>query len=463
MDVGAAQSYFCPACLGHAEGSAATCQRCELARPATGWPADPDIGRLVKGKYRLQSRLGAGGFGMVYRARQEMGSLDLGDVVLKFVRPELMGNESARVRFANEAWAARQVCSPHLVKVFDLDFDDQGRPFMVMEHIEGRSLKSVLEAGKLAPERAVRVALQVADAMEECHAASVIHRDLKPDNLLLLSGRADDFVKVIDLGIARVPHVGTTSSHFLGTPRYMPPEQILHHAMDGGVDIFALGVILYECLTGAPPIEAHTPMEYVQLNINATPVPLREREPGLPAELERLVGSMLAKRRADRPPSMADVSLRLRAIGAAAGWLPAAAAHQQTTADFGRVTRSGWSRRQLAIGAAFVACAAVAIFGATRLAGSDVRPSTLPQLRISAPSSASLVRAVAVRAPASAPASAPAAPVALVRWPASAPGVSSAPRVAQQVDTSRTRRVVPRYPVRAKTAPDPWGPVEGGL
>jgi len=282
------------------------------------------VGRLVKSKYRVRARLGAGGFGVVVLANQVQGEIDLGEVVLKFLHGEVAQNPSVRRRFINEARATRKIRSPHVVKVFDLDFDEQGLPFMVMEYLEGVSLQELMQRrGKLSPHRVFRIGLQVANALEESHRAGIIHRDLKPDNLLMLGDRSDDFVKVLDFGIARVPSARGTLTHtFMGTPRYMPPEQILQQEIDGGVDIYALGVILYECLSGRPPIQAMTPMEYLQLNLSARPTPLRQLCPDMPVPLEHLLEEMMAKSRADRPASMARVEQRLRTVGVANGWIP---------------------------------------------------------------------------------------------------------------------------------------------
>ena len=315
--------------------AAKSCARCSFEQPRKGWPVDRFIGRVVDGKYRLERRLGAGGFALVFLARQVQGKIDLGQVVLKFLQRNMADNQSVRRRFINEARAARRVSSPHVVKVFDLGFDDEGLPFMVLEYIKGQSLEQLMKRKKqLRPPRVLRICLQIAGALEECHQAEIVHRDLKPDNLMLLSDHDQDFVKVLDFGIARVPSDdGVVTRTIMGTPRYMPPEQILQQQMDAGVDIFALGVILYECLAGSSPIESKTPMEYMLRNISVTPRPLRQACPQLPASLELLLGRMMAKNRADRPASMADVALRLRSIGRQQGWISGAGGLERETGE----------------------------------------------------------------------------------------------------------------------------------
>jgi hypothetical protein len=210
-----------------------------------------------------------------------------------------------------------------VVKIFDFGFDERDTPFMVMEFLEGESLESVLvRERQLPPDRAFRIGMQVASALDRCHTVSVIHRDLKPDNILLVRSDNADFVKIIDFGVARVPSADKTAMDMLiGTPQYMPPEQILHEAMDGRVDIYALAVILYECLAGRPPIEASNPMEYLHRNLELPPTPLRTYLPEIPMALNDLLLQMLAKNPAERPATMADVSWRLREIGVRHGWV----------------------------------------------------------------------------------------------------------------------------------------------
>jgi serine/threonine protein kinase len=447
---------YCPACLARTAREGDHCGACDQSRPDGGWPIDPLLGRLIKSRYRLLERLGAGGFGLVFRAIQVQGELELGEVVVKLLLPEKCVDAESRRRFINEARAARRVRSPHVVKVFDLDFDD-GQPFLVMEYLHGESLQRVLEKeGALPPPRALWLALQVAGALDECHAAGIVHRDLKPGNLILV-GRGEDFVKVLDFGVARVPSARAASTRSpLGTPRYMAPEQIRAEPLDGGADIFALGVILYECLAGAPPIDADTPDAYWRLNIDASPTPIRERCAELPESLERLLGRMMAKRRAERPPSMADVEQRLRAIGVAEGWLPdedGGCRVDSSTVDRSpaRVARP---RRSLALLAMTVLT--IASLTALALVASRRREPVRPLVAVPC----ALPGTAATRpAPSAVPTPAP-------RTPSSTPTLASRPSTrpagALSRETARPKRARPRAPL-PRPAGDEWGRAVGGL
>jgi serine/threonine protein kinase len=297
------------------------CPHCRFPRPEPGWPPDEHLGRLINGEYRVEEKLGVGGFGVVLRARHIKEGHDLGDVVLKFLHTQMADSQSFRQRFLNEARAARRLTSPHIIKVFDFDFDERGHPYIVMEYLEGALLDQLITRGPVEPGRATRIALQIASALQACHDVGVLHRDLTPRNIMLLAGQREDFVKVLDFGIAVLPDT-TLSLSTLGTPRYMPPEQIVQKELDRRADIFALGVILFQCFTGQPPILADLPGEYLHRNLSEAPRLLRALDPTLPARLERLLDAMMAKDREARPDSMAAIADELAEIGVEAGWIP---------------------------------------------------------------------------------------------------------------------------------------------
>jgi len=282
----------------------------------------------------LEARIAAGGFGVVFRARQVHEGRDLGPVALKFLRH---GRDTpiARYRLANELLASRMLVSPHMVRVHHLDRDEKGRPFLVMELLDGLRLRQLLwQQGRLSPGQVLAIGRQVARALAECHEAGIVHRDLKPENLFLIRRRGEDLVKVIDLGIARVP--GSEASTIFGTPDYAAPEFFPAPA-DGRSDIYSLGRILYECLAGDLPGDDAD--EDKGDGETARPSALRKACPELPGPLEELLECMTARQVEQRPPSMADVIIRLEAIeGPPSAVAPAGAPRSVTGLDLEAAT-----------------------------------------------------------------------------------------------------------------------------
>lgn len=329
---------FCPGCRSAIAAEAAACLGCTLVRPHAGWPVDQQVGRVFQGKYRVDSRLASGGFGTVFLAMQVHGGVEMGRVILKFLHPEHAADPSITKRFFTEVKTARELINPHIVRVFDLGYDDDGTPFMVQEFIEGEGMDEILEREKrLAPSAALKIASQVAEGMAEAHRKQIIHRDLKPENLRIQRGTG--IVKILDFGIARVATArGTATNSFIGTPRYMPPEQIKQQKLDNGVDIFALGVILFEALAGEPPIlHEQSELEYIHLNLIQDPRKLVDLVDGCPPELSDFVDSMLAKDRAARPADMEAVVSALQGFALKHGWTSETAGrfHLTTTAAGG--------------------------------------------------------------------------------------------------------------------------------
>ena len=222
-------------------------------------------GMEVTPNVRLVSPLGAGGMGAVWIA--DHAGLNT-RVVVKFMLNELDSSQSARARFKREAEAASQVKSPHVVQTFDYGVTPDGVPFIVMEHLEGRDLaREIAEHGGLPPVRVVQIVQQVARALTKAHAAGLLHRDIKPDNIFLITPDADDelFVKILDFGIAKTNAPEgqeitldgqTKTGQVVGTPYYMSPEQVTaQKTIDQRVDIWALGVVTFEALTGKRPFD----------------------------------------------------------------------------------------------------------------------------------------------------------------------------------------------------------------
>jgi serine/threonine-protein kinase len=278
------------------------------------------IGRMIDGKYRVDRRLAAGGFGTVFVATQMHAQTELGTVVLKFLHSELAHDPRISKRFVTEARAARELTNPHVVRVFDLGMLEDGVPFMVQEFVAGEGLDAILAREKVLPvDRVIRIGMQVAEAMAEAHAKGILHRDLKPENLRIQTTIQGDFVKVLDFGIARVEKGGTATNSFIGTPRYMAPEQIKQKDIDSRADVFALGVILFELLAGEPPIPAETDMEYIHLNLIAQPRDIRTIRADVPDALADLVDRMMAKEKSERPAGMSGVYEALAALPRTSG------------------------------------------------------------------------------------------------------------------------------------------------
>jgi serine/threonine-protein kinase len=270
---------------------------------------DPLLGRLLDERYRIQSLLGRGGMGAVYRALHvSMNKV----IAVKVVRPELCDTLEAAKRFHREARAASMLSHPHTIRVFDFGQTDDRMLYMVMEYLDGRSLAKVIAEGPLPAERALRLAGEVAQSLVEAHERGLVHRDLKPENILLLDAAGHpDFVKVLDFGIAKfltgssgVSSVTGTGA-VVGTPYYMAPEQAsAPQGLTAAVDVYALGVILYEMLTGHLPFRGDTPMEVLMAHVTG-PVPELPPDLVVSAALSDLLRRMLSKSPEQRPTAQA--------------------------------------------------------------------------------------------------------------------------------------------------------------
>ena len=260
------------------------------------------IGRTVAGRYAIRGLLGAGGMGAVYEAEH----LDLGrPVAIKFVDPEFATDEQRARRFAREARVMSRLDSAHVVTIFDTG-SEGGRPFLVMELLRGEDLGNRLRRKRTVPrEEALHIVAQVLKGLSRAHAAGVVHRDLKPDNVFLIEKDGDrSFAKIVDFGVSKIdrPRQGTTPlaltgrGTVIGTPFYMAPEQAQAASdVDGRADLYSVGAILFECLTGRPP---HTGESYEQviLSICMREAPdLRAIDPSVPEDVSAFVARALAR------------------------------------------------------------------------------------------------------------------------------------------------------------------------
>ena len=304
------------------------CVWCGAERGAGGPPdsePDPRIGTTLEGKYRLDTRIGAGGMGAVYRATRVM----IGDqVAVKILHADQLRDPEAAERFRREAQAAARLKHDNVVTIHDFGVADDGTLFLVMEFVEGESLRRLIEReGPVPPSVAAEILAQVCSALDEAHAQGIVHRDIKPDNILVTRRPAGLHVEVLDFGIARVGHTAaapagdlTQAGRILGTPHYMSPEQCLGEELDGRSDLYSLGVVLYEMLSGTVPFDATTAMGIVVKQVNDPPTPLHERKPDIPPAVEAVVEAALRKRRDERPASAGTLAAQLEhAVTEAAG------------------------------------------------------------------------------------------------------------------------------------------------
>lgn len=277
-------------------------------------PALP--GDVLLSKYRIERLLGQGGMGFVFAAKHlELGQLH----AIKFLLPDDLEDHDARERFLREARAAAQVKGEHVVRVHDVGRMEDGTPYMIMEYLDGYDLKVLLaRQGPLPLHDAVTYVLHACDAIIEAHAKGIIHRDLKPANLFVVRRHdGSAYVKVLDFGISKITQPEevdlTTTNMALGSTPYMSPEQMrASKTVDGRTDIWALGVILYELLTGSSPFYAGSKHEIVAKVLQDDPRPLRQVRPEVPEGLARVVMRCLSKERDARFATIELLALALK-------------------------------------------------------------------------------------------------------------------------------------------------------
>ncbi len=290
------------------------------------------LGLVISDRYRIEKLLGEGGMGAVYQAEH---TLMRKRVAIKVLHAEMSRMREVVARFEREAMAAAHIDHPNVAAATDFGKLDDGSFFLVLEFIEGVSLRQLVSQGRLPLARAIHVTRQIANALVRAHALGIVHRDLKPENVMLVDRDGDpDFVKVLDFGIAKVPvgeiaEAGNTSRQsdsaqpvltqagmVYGTPEYMAPEQALGNPVDARADIYALGVMFYEMLTGARPFDAESKVKILGMHVTA-PVPsMTERAPeaNIPPEIEALVRKLLAKEADERVQDPKELLESLQSI-----------------------------------------------------------------------------------------------------------------------------------------------------
>ncbi len=271
--------------------------------------ADPYIGRDIAGQFKILEKIGSGGMGAVYKAEQpEMRRF----VAVKILHPRYLSRPDLVSRFRREARAMSHLSHPNTARVFLYGQLDDGACYFVMEYLAGKNLAQAVRAeGPMDVTRAVNIMVQVCGALEEAHKQGIVHRDLKPENVFLTTqGGIADYPKVLDFGLAKVTEremrpgslILTQEGMVFGTPEFMSPEQARGEKLDGRSDIYSLGVIMYELLTGKLPFDANQPMEFIQRHIKEPPIPLAKRAPNRdwPAGLWEVLDKSLAKKPGDR-------------------------------------------------------------------------------------------------------------------------------------------------------------------
>jgi tRNA A-37 threonylcarbamoyl transferase component Bud32 len=278
---------------------------------------DPLIGQVLDGRYKIESVLGEGGMGIVYKAVHTALRKPL---AIKVLRHEVSKNEQIVARFKQEAQSASQIGNQHIIDISDFGALRDGSTYFVMEFLNGRSLTVALQQQRFELPRTLHVMKQLCKALGAAHEIGIVHRDMKPDNVQLVErGDDKDFVKVLDFGIAKVG--GTTSKltqagQVFGTPHYMSPEQCAGTHVDHRTDIYAVGVILYELATGQVPFDADNLMGILTKHLYENPIPPHELPPpvNVAPALEAVILKCLAKKPEQRYQSMAELSADLDAV-----------------------------------------------------------------------------------------------------------------------------------------------------
>ncbi|MFO0678939.1 MAG: protein kinase [Polyangiaceae bacterium] len=271
---------------------------------------DPMIGTNIGGRYRIVNKLGEGGMGSVYTAEQQMGTT-VRKVAVKTLHPHLSHDPKILARFERECGTVAELQHPNTIQVYDFGKTEDGTLYIVMEFVEGRSVADILEKdGPMPPARVKRILSQVVGSLEEAHQRGIIHRDLKPDNVVLCDKAGQkDWVEVLDFGIAKRssehdPNEAklTQQGMVLGTPPYMSPEQFTGNPVDARSDIYALGVMAYEMLSGRLPFSGNTAWEWATAHMTVAPIAIENTPAGanVPPAMREAIRKALSKQPGDR-------------------------------------------------------------------------------------------------------------------------------------------------------------------
>ena len=300
----------CPKCGAEYPDTTTLCPADGIALEKTD---DSLLGQTLAGKYRIDERLSEGGMGTVYRGTHVLMDKT---VAVKVLRPSLAADEKIVARFSREARAASRISHPHALSVTDFGEAENGVVFLVMEYLSGMTLKEIIrQDGPMPLPRAVELLRQIGGALDEAHGEGVVHRDLKSDNIMLLSSSGTDYAKVLDFGIAKIKepegeyNPGLTAPDLvIGTPQYMSPEQCSQSPdIDARSDIYSLGVILYEMLVGHVPFAGGSPTEIMLKHLQQPAPPVLDERSDIPQAVGRVVARAMEKRPEDRYKTVGEL------------------------------------------------------------------------------------------------------------------------------------------------------------
>src|SRR6266576_4389471 len=312
----------CPVC---GKDYSDTSTLCPLDAAVLQRTSDPLVGQTLAGKYSIEKLIKRGGMGAVYLGKHVLMDKT---VAIKVLHPSLALDDDVVARFSREAKAASRISHSHAVRVNDFGESENGVVFLVMEYLDGRTLKEIIKSeGPMALDRVVEIVRQVAGALDAAHQQGVVHRDLKSDNIMLSQTNGSDWAKVLDFGIAKIQQgdgardVDITAANLvIGTPQYMSPEQCSQTGpIDARSDVYSLGVIVYEMLAGRVPFTGDSPTVIMMKQVQDDPPSVLAARPDLPASIDNLVRKALAKQPIDRFQTAGELSEALTRAAASVG------------------------------------------------------------------------------------------------------------------------------------------------
>ncbi len=316
---------YCPKCRRIFSGPEEVCSHDHTvlqteSTTTTGNRLETPIGTVLADRYEILSEVGRGGMSIVYKSRQLLMDKER---AIKMLLAQLMYDQTSKKRFQREAQAAACLDHPNVIAVHDFGIAPTGQPYLVMDYLVGESLADLIKREqKIEQVRAIRIFMQACDALSHAHKKGVIHRDLKSSNIMLVEDESrKDIVKVLDFGIAKLtpssgkmPQNLTQTGEVFGSPIYMSPEQCLGQTLDERSDIYSMGTMFYETLTGLPPLVGNTIVDTMQMHVASKPAPMESFGVKFDPELEALVFKALEKKPENRFQTMEEMYQALAKI-----------------------------------------------------------------------------------------------------------------------------------------------------